>query len=94
MMTWNRKANVCYDFDTDTHSKCKAMSSVSLVVEKENRSESRFKKIVESLVSDSHSHVKYDECTFWFQNLQDWSRMTLDYWLEIITTWFYQHQQN
>ena len=39
------------------------MNSVSLAVERENKSESRFKKTVKNLVSDSHSHVKYDECT-------------------------------
>ena len=68
MMIQNRKADVCCDFDTDTHSKCKAMSSISLTVEKENKSESRFKKIVKNLISDSCSHVEYDECIFYSNN--------------------------
>ena len=37
------------------------MSSVSLAVERENTSESRFKKTVENLISDSCSCVKCDD---------------------------------
>ena len=62
-MTQNRRADVYCNFDTDTHSKCKAMSSVSLAIERKNKSELKFKKIVESLISSSHLYVKYDECT-------------------------------
>ena len=62
MMIQSKRTDVCCDFDTNIHSKCKAMSFVLLTVERENRSELRFKKIVKSLILNSHSHVKYDEC--------------------------------
>ena len=68
MMIWNRKADVCYDLDTNIHSKCRVMSSVLLTVERKNKSELRFKKIIKNLILNSYSHVKYDKCTFWFQN--------------------------
>ena len=61
-MTQNRRADVCCDLDADIHSKCRAMSFVSLIVEKKNKFESRFKKIVKNLVLNSCSCVKYDEC--------------------------------
>jgi len=67
-MTWSRRADVCYNLDTDTYSKCRTMSFVSLTIERENKSESKFKKTVKNLVLSSHSYIKYDECTSWFQN--------------------------
>ena len=63
MMTQDRRADVCYDFDADTHSKCRIMNSVSLAIKKENTSELRFKKTVKNLILNSCSHAEYDECT-------------------------------
>ena len=63
-MIQNRRADVCCNLDANTHSKCRAISSMSLTVERENRSELRFKKTVESLISDSCSCAECDECTF------------------------------
>ena len=63
-MIQNKKTDVCYDFDANTHSKCKAMNFMSLIVKRENKSELRFKKIVENLILNSYSCAECDECTF------------------------------